>query len=78
MYISPNGMKFESYEESMEFNRKEINKMFDKFFENSDFEREMCYNCGRQCAKKKNEKFYICIRCGAYNVMEGAEDESQS
>lgn len=74
MYKAPNGMIFESYAASMEYNQRMINKEMDNFKKSSKMLEGICPKCGRKCDKLS--LIYLCRACG--EVLMESEYESES
>lgn len=76
MYVSPNGMVFDSFKDSMIYCKEQLRKEQEEFYINSGFEQTKCPNCGGYCDFKKSENLYVCMRCGVYRPE--VKDESKS
>lgn len=75
MYVSPNGMVFDSFKDSMIYCKEQLRKKQEEFYIKSGFKEAKCPACGQNCDTKKSEKLYICMRCGVFKLED--EDESE-
>ena len=74
MYVTPNGMIFESYGAAMDYNRKEIEKEFDTLFWKNE---TVCPACKNVCIKSEVRDIYICGHCNRAFSLEVVKDESK-
>lgn len=75
MYTAPNGMKFNSYWDSMNYCRKQLRKEFAEIVSKS---KGICPVCGSECIKSKISEVYICGKCFKAFTLEVTGDESES
>lgn len=75
MYISPNGMIFNSYDESLDYCARMIQAEMDNFCNKTMLIKTICPNCKEECFCK-GEKTIICEKCGIFNKGD-LEDESE-
>lgn len=75
MYTAPNGMIFDNYFDSMEYNREEIQKDYDELFGKNKVK---CPLCKKSAVKSEVKEIYICGYCNrAFSLIQG-EDENES
>ncbi|MBQ2177126.1 MAG: hypothetical protein II453_19435 [Alphaproteobacteria bacterium] len=73
MYKAPNGMIFNSYEESIKYCKKTIDNEIENFRKHSGMEKDICKNCGEECDRMS--RIYFCKNCGEFTVGEKWKQE---
>ena len=76
MYTAPNGMIFDNYFDSMEFNRREIQKELEKII--GERNKSLCPKCKRACLKSSVNDVYVCRSCMMAFTPKENDDESKN
>ena len=76
MYTAPNGMIFDNYFDSMEFNRREIQKELEKIIGGRN--KSLCPKCKNVCLKSSVKDVYVCRSCMMAFTPKENDDESKN